>query len=223
MKAERQTPWNTGWTRLARRVLAAAVGAAVVSRGAAAPTPLAEAFDELAALTRAAPWGAVEWARASYLAIQLARHGPAGVPYLRGRFVRAAQSEEAFLAGAYVAVYGGEPDHRAMRAALETDPRKRVWLRALVGDWAAIRRALEGGRQWQPAVRLLPALAGPRAFCRLCMQSDDALVRRAGLYWGLWLADAAYWRQAQALSQTDPDPLTRRFAQYALTCRPAAK
>jgi len=185
-------------------------------------SPLAGLFNELVVLVRSGQWGAMEWARGGYLSLQITRYGPAGAPYMRGRFTRAGVPEEAFLAGVYVATYGGDVDHRLMRRTLETDGRKRAWLQAMAGDWKALRGSMRSGAQWQPALRFLPALTGCRSFCRLCAASDDALVRRAGLMWGFWMADAAYWQTVRNLSVSDRDPLSRQFAQYLCSRSPTA-
>ena len=214
--------------RALRSTISAAAGmlmlcsATAFGQTAAQPS-LSSLFDELVGLVRTGQWGALEWARGSYLALQINRYGKSGVPYMRGRFARAGLPEEAFLSGIYVVAYGEDVDHRSMRRALEADQRKRSWLRGMVGDWNAIRASMRSGAQWQPALRFLPALGGCRNFCRLCMQSDDVLVRRAGLQWGFWVADTAYWRSVQSVSTSDPDPLTRQFAQYLFSRRPAVK
>lgn len=219
---------SSGKGLTARRLMCVAAGilllcgVTAVGQPSAQPS-LSSLFDELVSLVRAGPWGALEWARGSYLALQINRYGKSGVPYLRNRFTRAGLPEEGFLSGIYVVAYGEDVDHRSMRRALETDQRKRSWLRGMVGDWNAIRASMRSGAQWQPALRFLPALGGCRSFCRLCIQSDDVLVRRAGLYWGLWVADTAYWTAVQSASASDPDPMTRQFAQYLLSRRPAAR
>lgn len=185
-------------------------------------SPLSRAFSELVGLVRAGQWGTAEWARGSYLALQINRYGQSGVPFMRGRFARAAFPEEAFLSGVYVATHGEVIDQRVMRQTLEKDARKQAWLRAMVGDWTAIRASIKSCSQWQPALRLLPALTGCRAFCRLCTLSEDVLVRRAGMLWGFCMPDAAYWKNVRTLSTSDPDPFSRRFAQYLASRSPTA-
>lgn len=167
---------------------------------------------ELAALIRQGDWGGGDWARGSMLALRLFNFGPNGVPYMRTKFLQTRDRTEAFLSGAYVAMHGKAVDHKRMRSELETNPGKRAWLKSLVGDGKAMTASMEQGQQWQQAADYLPALEGCRDFCRICVQSQDALVRRAGLYWGYWVSDPAYWRVVQTVARDDSDALTRWFA-----------
>jgi hypothetical protein len=209
---------------LAPLTLCAALATApahAASSAGAAPAGLQPLFDDLAALTREGEWGPAEWARGSLLAVRLFQYGQTGVPYLGSRFQSARDPQEGFLAGAYVAVHGADADHKRARTALETSPQKREWLRALVGDGRAMTAAVKDGGQWRQAADLIPTLGRARSFCSLCTKSEDVLVRRAGLYWGFWIPDAAYWSAVQKCMQSDPDKLTRQFALYLIKNRGA--
>lgn len=198
--------------------------AAPVCRGAGeekAASPLASDFNELVGMTHEGEWGAVEWARGSLLGIRVYRYGSAGVPHLRGRFVKTSDANEAFLSGAFVAIHGDKTDHLRMRSELETAPGKRAWLKSMVGDGKAMTASLQQGEQWRQAADYFPSLGGCRSFCLLCMESADALVRRAGLYWGYWVSDAAYWKKAQSVAKGDKDELTRKFAAHLLKAKGA--
>lgn len=176
-------------------------------------------FNELTELARNDSWAAAEWVRASYLATRLAGAGQAALPYVRGRFARANVPEEAFLAGLFVAVFGTDRDLRFVRRSLEVSRSKQGWLRQMLGDGAALAAAIREGESWKRGLSLLPSLAGIRKLADLCMRSDDALVRRAGLYWGYWVCSPPYWHRVRALADQDPDGLTRRLASYLLTRR----
>jgi len=178
-------------------------------------------FDELAGMTKQGEWGVGEWARGSVLALRLYNFGPNGVPYMRTKFVQTRDPNEAFLSGSYVAMHGQVVDHKRMRNELETSPGKRAWLKSMVGDSKSMTASLEQGRQWEQAVNYFPSLGGCRGFCQICQQSSDALVRRAGLYWGFWVSDATYWRDVQTVARDDPDALTRKFAAYLYRLRSA--
>ena len=186
-----------------------------VLAGGAQISPL---FDELVEMTRQGDWGMGDWARGSILALRLFNFGPSGVPYMRKKFLQTRDPNEAFLSGAYTAMHGQTIDHKRMRAELETSPGKRAWLTTMVGDTAAMTGSLEQGQQWQQAVDFFPDMSGCRGFCQVCMQSKDELVRRAGMYWGYWIRDAAYWRTVQA-ARAASDPKTKAFANRLLLMR----
>lgn len=64
----------------------------------------------------------------------------------------------------------------------------------------------------QPLTSVLPSMAGLRAQCRLLMQSRDPLTRRAGLFWGSWIADAGYLWGVNYMATKDADPVNRACA-----------
>jgi|GEM_PF-1432908 len=199
-----------------------AVGTFLLQSSAVASQPqLSETFDQLVALVAAGNWGGAEWAQASYLSLNLSSYGSTGVPYIRRRFASAKTAEEAFLAGLYTAVFGNNADLRFVRSDLETNARKRQWLRDIAGDRHAINASLANSAAWTPAVRLVPALDGCRTLCVLCMQSSDPLVRRSGLLWGFWIGGTAYWQAVGQCAAKDADPLTAQLAQHLLRQRQA--
>ncbi len=186
--------------------------AAVDPRTAAAQMePL---WNEWGELVKARPWGATHWARGTYLGLRLFGFGAAGVPFAGSRFARTASPEEAFLAGVFMASCGGDTERRFIRGQLETNPLKRQWLQASCGTGVALSNAVEEGEDWQAAARALPSPAGCRALTLECMASADPLVRRAGMLWGYWLADANYWTALKRAAERDADSLTRRFAAF---------
>jgi hypothetical protein len=203
---------NMSWLRTG--LLVFSLAASGFGAQPAVPADLPQAFAGLVELFDGRTWSPVEWAQGSVQTMEVFGYGAAGLPYMRSRFDVSSLAHETFLSGVYLTVHGKEPDWRAMRLALEEQPVKQAWLKQMVGDTKGLNQSMEAGAQWQPAVRLLPSTTGARRFTQLCIQSDDALVRRAGLYWGYWLADNAYWLAAKQCAQSDPDPRTRFFAQY---------
>lgn len=174
-------------------------------------------FNELVTLTRSHPWTPSEWARGVLVGVKLFKFGRSGIPYVGSRFAGARKAEECFIAGAYMTVHGDNTDRWYIRRELETDKRKRVWLNAAFGSNRALDQSLKRGTEWQPAIKHLPSQTGVRLLSRDCMASEDPLVRRAGLYWGYWLANKNYWANAKLLAKQDPDPLTRRLAAYLVS------
>lgn len=195
--------------------------------GSAAPSPtapppdavareMAPVWSELVELVGKRPWSALQWTRGIYLATQIFRYGAGGVPFMNGQFSRSGDATVAFLSGVYVTTYGGDSDLTHIRTDLEKDDRKRAWLKGAFGDAPALSASMELGEEWRPALRCLPATAGGRKLATACTRSEDALVRRAGLYWGFWVADGAYWTTVHQALKRDPDPLNRRFAAFLL-------
>ena len=182
----------------------------------APPEGMPAFFDELVVLVGAAELSPVEWARGTYIATRLLAFGQTGVAYMRNRFTNSVSAEEGTLSGFYIAVFGTQDDHKGVRKSLETDQRKRAWLKQGVGDAAAINRSMQEGERWQTAADLLPTKAGFRSLALLCLQSEDALVRRAGMYWGYWVADEGYWQAVQKVAKDDADSLTKNFAQFLI-------
>lgn len=179
-------------------------------------------WDELLGLLASDVWGTAEWTRGIYLGVRLLSIGAGGVELMGSRFARARTPEAAFLAGAFLAVHGDKTDRWFVRRELETNADKRVWLRSALGNGRAITATLSRSRRWENATQYLPSSRGCTLLARDCMQSDDALVRRAGLLWGYWVPDRAYWRDVKRCARTDPERLTQRFA-AALLRRAAAQ
>lgn len=204
-----------------------AAGLAGIAPGAAAsePAPPSAAaaarqmeplWTELVALVPERPWDPLQWTRGLYLGTQIFRFGADGVPYMNGQFSGARGPTVAFLAGVYVTLYGRDEDLDHIRGDLETDRVKRSWLKAAFGDAAALSGSMEGGEEWRPALRCLPATGGCRKLAMSCLQSADPLVRRAGIYWGFWVPDNAYWSAVRQCLKSDSDPLNRRFAAFLM-------
>lgn len=214
----------------AARCLLVLLLAAAQGRGAPAPPPspaavpandavardMAAPWSELVGLVAERPWSALQWTRGIYLATQVFRFGAGGVPFMNAQFSRAADPTVSFLAGVYITTYGSDADLTHVRTDLETDARKRSWLKASFGDAAALSASMELGEEWRPALRCLPATTGCRKLALSCAQSADPLVRRAGLYWGYWVPDATYWGAVRQALKSDPEPLNRRFAAFLL-------
>lgn len=175
--------------------------------------------DEAAVLVAQPEFGVTSWARISYLAARIFSYGADAVPDMRRHFTTAATPEIAFLSGAYVAVYGNNEDHLALRTQLETDPAKRVWLRHCAGDANALAASLRRGERWKRAVELLPSPGSCRHLINVLLLSRDPLVRRSGLLWGHWIPDAGFWRRTRIASESDPDPLTRQLAASLIRTR----
>jgi len=221
---------RTSWRTVRCAVVAAALaglpaslpgagGAAAAEPKTATESELNATFDELLALMRVEEPSPADWAQASWLAVQLSRYGEAGVPAMRRRFSRSTAADEALPAGIFVAVYGQAADRLFVRKDLETNRVKRKWLADMLGSRDAINASLREGAHWRSATKLIPSLDGCRRLCRLCLQSADALVRRAGLYWGYWINDDAYWQAVRNCADSDADRLTRVLAQHFLDQR----
>lgn len=183
---------------------------------AAVPPEFPEQFARLAALVDSEEPGAMDLARGSVDAARLIGVGAPGLGWIEPRFKHAGSFGEAAVAGLYMTAWGKSPQLDAIRGELETNPAKRKWLYALVGTEAAFLEQLNAGSAYQPLLRLLPSTGGPRALALKCIDSKDPLVRRAGLFWGYWLADDAYWNAVRALAKKEPDRTTLRLAQQVL-------
>jgi hypothetical protein len=216
---------NAG-TLIAAALLATLAGFAPIATAEPPGTPSTAAADtarqieplwsELVALVPERPWSPIQWTRGIYLSTQIFRFGAQGVPYMNAQFSGAKGPTVAFLAGVYVTLYGTGEDLTRIRSALETDRTKHSWLKAAFGDPAALSNTMEGGEEWSPALRCLPAPGGCRKLAMSCLQSSDPLVRRAGLYWGFWVPDATYWSAVRQCIKSDSDSLNRRFAAFLL-------
>lgn len=180
------------------------------------PSDFGETFSSLAGLVDREELGALDMARGTYDAARFIAVGAPGVPWLEPRFKKAASFGEAAVAGIYMTVWGRAEQLYAIQRELETNPLKRKWLYALVGTEEHFAASLSGGAAYQPMLRLLPSVGGSRALTMNCIKSKDALVRRAGLFWGYWLADASYWNAVKALAKTETDRTTLRLVQQLL-------
>ena len=180
------------------------------------PNDFAETFASLSAMIDQDSLTPMDMARGTFLAAKYFSVGASGLPYTQSRFKHAQSKGEASMAGLYMTIHGKANEIAAMRRELETAPSKRVWLRQLVGSEQNFQYALEQGEQWAPLVRVLPSTVGAKAFSRTCMESPDVLVRRAGLYWGYWIASPDYLQAVKKCAATDPDAVTRKIASQVL-------
>ncbi len=180
------------------------------------PADFAETFERVTALVDREELGALEMARGSVDAARLISVGAPGVAWMEPRFKGAATFGEAAVAGLYMTTWGGSGQLAAIRRELETNAHKRSWLHQLVGTEETFLAHLASGGRYQPLIRLLPDVGGARALTMLLMRSGDPLVRRAGLFWGYWLADASYWNAVRALAKTERDRTTLRLVQEVL-------
>lgn len=180
------------------------------------PAKFPAVIDDLSELAAQEEMDLMDWGRVAMLAPQFFMVGPKGVPYTFSRFLNAKTAEEAFLCGVFVVTHGGSVYQLSVRKELETNERKRSWLKQLVGTEKAFYASMEGGEMWKPALQYLPSPAGCRGACFRCMESQDILVRRAGLYWGFWVPNPTYWQVVERWTKSEPDSSTRRMAEYLL-------
>ncbi|MCS6772142.1 MAG: hypothetical protein NZ740_08985 [Kiritimatiellae bacterium] len=159
---------------------------------------------------------AMDLARGSMDAARLIAVGPAALDEMGSRFRGAATFGEAATSGLYLAAWGGSAHLALIKRELESNPTKRGWLHRLVGTEEAFLAHLDSGGRYQPLLQLMPDVGGVRALTHLLMRSKDPLVRRAGLFWGYWLADRAYWNAVRALAKTERDRTTLRLVQEIL-------
>lgn len=188
----------------------------VALAAAEVPSDFSATFDRVAALVDREALGPVELARGSLDAARLIAVGAPGLPLTEPRFLQAETFGEAAVAGLYMTTWGGSAHLAAIRRELEKNAQKRAWLHQLVGTEEVFLAHLASGGTYQPLIRLLPDVGGARALTMLLMRSGDPLVRRAGLFWGFWLADGTYWSAVRALAKTERDRTTLRLVQEVL-------
>lgn len=180
------------------------------------PPDFADTFARVAAWVEREELGALEMARGSVDAARLIAVGAPGVPDMQTRFKQAATFGEAAVAGLYMTTWGGSGELALIKRELENNGRKRAWIQRLVGTEEAFLAHLASGGTYQPLIRLLPDVGGARSLTMLLMRSGDPLVRRAGIFWGYWLADANYWNAVRALAKSERDRTTLRLVQEVL-------
>jgi len=180
------------------------------------PEDFPQTYDSLAALLDREDPGAIELARGTYDAAKFFAVGPVALPYAKQRFASANTEGEASIGGLFITVRGGAEDIALIRRDLETNKLKRQWLAHMVGTEQAFFASIESGAEWRELLRVLPSTEGPRSLALGCMQSKDALVRRAGMFWGYWFEGTGYWNSVKKISSGDADPGTRRIAAHLL-------
>ncbi len=196
-----------------RLITVLAVLACSLARSAEVPEDFTATYASLARLVDSEAPGAFDLAKGTYDASRFFAVGKPGVPPLEQHYRQAGTLGEATLAGLYLTVWGQQKQYDLIQRELERSPSKRKMIYGLVGTEQIFFSALEAGDQYQPMLRLMPSVGGTRTLTRQLLDSADALVRRAGLFWGFWLADAPFWNRVKEMAAADPDPLTRRVAQ----------
>jgi hypothetical protein len=207
------------WGAIAVSVMYGHAGPASGTAKRAGDEDAARILDELVVLSRRAEWGAGETARATYLVLRICQKGRSAVPYVRQRFLAATTLEDGFLCAAFIALHGKTRDMLAVRTEFETSENKRTWLRELVGNEKAMTDSLRRSQRWREIPTRLPITLRGRTLAALCMQSSDPLVRRAGLYFGFWLAGESYVKELRRMASRDTDGMTRRYARYLYKVR----
>ncbi|MCZ7591698.1 MAG: hypothetical protein M5U15_05895 [Kiritimatiellae bacterium] len=190
--------------------------AGVALAESAVPEDFNETFARLASLVDSEEVGVLDMARGTYDATRFISVGKEGAPVLETRFLKATTFGEASVAGLYLTVWGREGQLSEIQRELETNPLKRKWLYGMVGTEDLFWNSIGDGGKYQPLLRLLPSIGGTRSLALRCMQSKDPLVRRAGLFWGYWLADKSYWDAVGSLAKSDDDRTTLRVVQRLL-------
>ena len=176
------------------------------------PADFHDIYQNLAGLIDREALGPLEMAKGTYDATRFFAVGVPGVPPLEQQYRRAATLGQATVAGLYLTVWGKQRQFDMIRAELERNQAKRRMIYGLCGTEPIFFSALDAGAQYQPLLRLMPSVGGTRTLTRQLRDSPDALVRRSGMFWGFWLADAAFWNRVKEMAQSDPDPVTRRVS-----------
>ncbi len=176
------------------------------------PPDFYDIYHNLAGLIDRETLGPLEMAKGTYDASRFFAVGVPGVPPLEQQYRQAATLGQATLAGLYLTVWGKQRQFDMIRAELERNQAKRRMIYGLCGTEPIFFSALDAGAQYQPLLRLMPSVGGTRTLTRQLLDSPDALVRRSGMFWGFWLADAAFWNRVKEMAQSDPDPVTRRVS-----------
>lgn len=158
----------------------------------------------------------VQMATGSWMSLQYFKAGTDRTAYNKQRFVQAQSLGETAVSGLYVAIHGNPRSQLLVRRELETNSDKRHFMWLNFGTERAFVRGIDEGAKFQPLTRVLPSTTGLRKQLRLLMQSQDALTRRAGLFWGSWLIDDGYRWGTELMAKSDPDLVNRSCAAYIL-------
>ena len=190
---------------------------------AAPPPGFEETFRSLASLLDQEELSGFDVARATLLSAEYFGAGTQALAVTRNHFARSTTQGQAGLSGVFLVSVGSETERAAIRRQVETDKTKRQWIWNYVATEQRFFSAIQQGASWQPMTAVLPSSTKCRMLADTCMDSRDLLTRRAGLYWGYWVADASYWKKVQTLAQTDADKTTRVIATRLLASRGARK
>lgn len=192
--------------------------------GAELPESYPGVFNELSLILDGDMVNPVVLARGAWLASNYFPAGPARLEFNGQRFQAAGTPGQAAISGLYLAVNGTETHHRQVRSSLESDPSKRFWMWQLFGTEDAFFSSLQESQAFRPLLGALPSTGGLRSQLQILIRSRDPLVRRAGLFWGYWLAGGDYWASVREMASGDSDPVNRacanRLIRLASTARP---
>jgi hypothetical protein len=179
---------------------------------AALPGNYAATFSELTALIDSDSLAPGEMIRGGWLATGYFGAAAEGLSFNRERFMAARTAGQAGLTGLFLAVHGTQAHHQFVCKTLETDQTKRIMMSRIFGTETAFFQSLEDGGYLRPLMETLPSTTRLRLQLRMLIQSEDPLVRRAGLFWGYWLVDGDYWKSAREMASKDPDAVNRACA-----------
>ncbi len=203
-----------------RSLIAALALLASAEAADAPPSDFASTYVKLSAFLDQEELDPLEVAAGSLWAARFYSVGRPGLEPTRRWFRSAATCGRASAAGLYQVVHGSSNDLMAVRVELETSKLKRGWLHGMVGTEPRFEASLENGKSWASLSRVLPATAGCRTLAIMCIRSRDPLVRRAGVFWGYWFADAPYWGHVRRLAAGDGDAVTRKVSANLLRREP---
>jgi len=189
-----------------RSVLCA--GWMAASASAASPD-YRQMFGTLSEMADSAQLSPAQIMNGSWLSIKYFAPAEDQLGFNRTQFLTASSPGRAAVSGLFLAIHGDVRAHLMVCSELETNLKKRRWVWMNAGTEEVFFRNLLEGAKFQPLTRTLPSVDGLRAQIRMLMHSKDALVRRAGLFWGSWLADDGYRWAAARMAEEDVDPVNR--------------
>ena len=190
---------------------------------AEAPAGFDQTFRDLSGLLDKEELSGFDVARATLLSAEYFGAGTQALAVTRSHFARSTTQGQAGLSGVFLVSVGGENERTAIRRQVETDATKRKWIWNYVATEQRFFAARQQGSSWQPMASVIPSSAKCRLLAESCMDSRDLLTRRAGLYWGYFVADSSYWKKVQTLAQGDADKTSRVIATRLLASRTAKK
>jgi hypothetical protein len=176
------------------------------------PLEYRQMFGELSAMADGTQLTPGQIMNGSWMCIQYFAPADERLEFNRAQFMSAVSPGRAAVSGLFLAIHGDPRARLALRSELETNRLKREWIWMNLGTEEVFFRNLLEGAKYQPLTRALPSVDGLRIQIRILMNSKDALVRRAGLFWGSWLADDGYRWGAGQMAESDADPVNRACA-----------